>query len=353
MNNKELTHAGRTEQMNKQLNNGEGRVMSVLVKGGAGYIGSVAVEQLCDAGHRVVVYDNLYKGHKGAVDPRAHFVEGALADLPLLEETLRAHKVEAVMHFAAHSLVGESMENPVKYFDNNVSASLNLVEAMEEAGVSILVFSSSAATYGMPEGGIISETDSQEPINPYGASKLMFEQMLEWFDLLHGLKYVSLRYFNAAGATEKYGEVHDPETHLIPIVLQVALGQRPYVQIYGDDYPTPDGTAVRDYIHVVDLAQAHLLALNWLSTGGESGAFNLGNGEGFSVKQVIETARGVTGHPIPAEIGPRRVGDPPVLVASSAEIATKLGWQPQYPHLMDIIRTAWDWHSRHPLGYEE
>ncbi|MEP6775870.1 MAG: UDP-glucose 4-epimerase GalE [Chloroflexota bacterium] len=327
--------------------------MSVLVTGGAGYIGSVAVEQLCDAGHQVVVYDNLYKGHKGAVDPRAHFVEGDLADLPLLEETLRSHKVDAVMHFAAHSLVGESMENPVKYFDNNVSASLNLVEAMEQAGVNILVFSSSAATYGMPKGNIISETDPQEPINPYGASKLMFEQMLQWFDSLKGLKYVSLRYFNAAGASEKYGEVHDPETHLIPIVLQVALGQRSFVQIFGDDYPTPDGTAVRDYIHVIDLANAHLLALNWLSEGGESGSFNLGNGEGFSVKQVIETAREVTGHPIPAQIGPRRAGDPPVLVAASEKIVAKLGWLPQYPHLKDIIGTAWGWHSRHPLGYEE
>jgi UDP-glucose 4-epimerase len=326
---------------------------AVLVTGGAGYIGSVAVEQLCDAGHRVVVVDNLIKGHHGAVDPRAHFVEGDLADQALLEQTMEAHGVRSVMHFAAHSLVGESMENPGKYFDNNVAASLTLVKAMQQTGADLLVFSSSAATYGIPQGEIIREADPQEPINPYGGSKLMFEHMLRWFDELTGLRYVSLRYFNAAGASEKFGEVHDPETHLIPIVLQTALGQRPYVQIYGGDYPTPDGTAVRDYIHVVDLAQAHLLALDWLMSGGESGVFNLGNGEGFSVKQVIETARHVTGHPIPAQVGPRRPGDPPVLVASSEGIVTKLGWKPRYPHLADIIQTAWDWHRRHPLGYEE
>jgi UDP-glucose 4-epimerase len=245
------------------------------------------------------------------------------------------------------------MENPGKYFYNNVSASLLLVEAMQRVGADIMVFSSSAATFGIPEGNIISADAPQNPINPYGESKLMFERMLRWFDELTGIKYVSLRYFNAAGASEKYGEVHDPETHLIPIVLQVALGQRPYAQIYGDDYPTPDGTAIRDYIHVVDLAQAHLLALDWLMAGGESGVHNLGNGEGFSVKQVIEEARRVTGHPIPAQVGPRRPGDPPVLVASSEGIVTRLGWQPRYPHLADIIRTAWEWHRRNPLGYEE
>jgi UDP-glucose 4-epimerase len=257
------------------------------------------------------------------------------------------------MHFAAHSLVGESMENAVKYFTNNVSASVTLVEAMIRAGTKMLVFSSSAATYGMPESSPIQETDPTAPINPYGESKLLFEKMLHWFDIAHGVRSVSLRYFNAAGASEKYGEVHDPETHIIPIVLQVALGQRPHVQIYGGDYETPDGTAVRDYIHVIDLAQAHILALEWLAKGGESQIFNLGNGSGFSVQEVIETARKVTGREIPAQVGPRRAGDPPVLVASSEAIISKLGWKPQYAGLDDIIRTAWEWHQRNAMGYSQ
>ncbi len=342
---------GKVEPEVGQLNNSTG--MSVLVTGGAGYIGSVAAEMLLDAGHAVVVYDNLVKGHRGAVDPRAHFVDGDLADAALLEETLRSHRVDAVMHFAAHSLVGESMENAVKYFTNNVSASVTLVEAMIRAGTRMLVFSSSAATYGMPRSSPIRETDPTAPINPYGESKLLFEKMLSWFDEAHGVRSVSLRYFNAAGASEKYGEVHDPETHIIPIVLQVALGQRPQVQIYGGDYDTPDGTAVRDYIHVIDLAQAHILALEWLAKGGESQIFNLGNGAGFSVKEVIEMARKVTGHEIPAQVGPRRAGDPPVLVASSEAIISRLGWKPKYAGLEEIIGTAWQWHQRHPLGYEE
>lgn len=327
--------------------------LSVLVTGGAGYIGSVAVEMLADAGYKVVVFDNLIKGHKGAIDPRATFVEGDIADLPLVERTLKEHRVDAVMHFAAHSLVGESMENAVKYFTNNVSASVTLVEAMIRAGTKMLVFSSSAATYGMPRSSPIKETDPTAPINPYGESKLLFEKMLRWFDEAHGVRSVSLRYFNAAGASEKYGEVHDPETHIIPIVLQVALGQRPQVQIYGGDYETPDGTAVRDYIHVIDLAQAHILALEWLAKGGESQVFNLGNGSGFSVKEVIETARRVTGREIPAQVGPRRAGDPPVLVASSEAIISKLGWKPRYAALEEIIGTAWTWHQRHALGYEQ
>jgi UDP-glucose 4-epimerase len=337
------------------VNNGKQNASTgkrVLVTGGAGYIGSIAVEQLLDKGHEVVVYDNLIKGHRSACDPRARFVEGDLADAALLLETLKSNSIDAVMHFAAHSLVGESMQLPGKYFDNNVSTGLVMVDAMLNAGVKLLVFSSSAATYGMPESSSISETDTTEPINPYGESKLAFERMLRWFDEANALKYVTLRYFNAAGASEKYGEVHDPETHLIPLVLQAALGQRPSVQIYGDDYPTPDGTAIRDYIHVIDLANAHLLALDWLTQGGESQIFNLGNGEGFSVKQVVDTARKVTGREIAADIAPRRPGDPPVLVASSKNIKAKLGWEPRYPGLDDIIRTAWEWHQRHPMGYE-
>ena len=346
MTDKTVPAGGQPEQANR-------KGMRILVTGGAGYIGSVATELLLDKGHQVVVFDNLIKGHRGAVDPRAHFVEGDLADQALLENTLREQGIDAVMHFAAHSLVGESMEDPGKYFSNNVCTGLTLAEAMTRTGIRMLVFSSSAATYGMPEGNIIHESDPQDPINPYGESKLMYERMLRWFDEIHGLRFVSLRYFNAAGATEKYGEVHDPETHIIPIVLQAALGQRPVVQIYGNDYPTPDGTAVRDYIHVVDLAQAHVLALEWLAKGNESQVFNLGNGHGFSVQQVIEVAREVTGQDIPAKVGPRRPGDPPVLVASSEKISQKLGWEPRYPQLADIIRTAWDWHRKHPLGYEQ
>lgn len=327
--------------------------LSVLVTGGAGYVGSIIVEMLLDGGHKVVVLDNLIKGHRGGVDPRAAFVEGDIDDLQLVESTLRAHKVDAVMHFAAHSSVGESMENALKYFSNNVSAGLTLVEAMIRAGTRLIVFSSSAAAYGEPQSIPMRESDHAAPINPYGETKLMFERMLRWIDEVHGVRFVSLRYFNAAGASEKYGEVHDPESHLVPIVLQVALGQRPFAQIFGDDYPTPDGTAVRDYIHVSDLAHAHILALNWLNEGGESQVFNLGNGAGFSVKEVIEAARRVTGHDIPAQVVPRRAGDPPVLVASSEAITNKLGWQPQYRRLDDIIASAWEWHSRHPLGYEE
>lgn len=325
--------------------------MNVLVTGGAGYIGSVAVEQLADKGHNVVVLDNLVKGHKDAVDPRARFVEGDLTDSTLLVETLRGYNIDAVMHFAAHSLVGESMQHPGKYFLNNISASVTLANAMLQCDVKNLVFSSSAATYGVPESNLLSESDPAAPINPYGETKLMFERMLRWYDECNGLKSVSLRYFNAAGASEKYGEVHDPETHLIPIVLQAALGQRPAVQVYGNDYPTRDGTAIRDYVHVIDLADAHLLALEWLAGGGTSQVFNLGNGAGFSVQEVIDAARSVTGREIKAEPAPRRAGDPPVLVASSGRITEILGWKPRYPELEAIIRTAWEWHQKHAMGY--
>lgn len=327
--------------------------LRVLVTGGAGYIGSVTVEQLLDNGHSVVVYDNLVKGHKGAVDPRALFVEGDVADAELLEKTLTENHIDAVMHFAAASLVGESMVDPGKYFRNNISSGVNLADTMLRAGVHMLVFSSSAATYGIPGSVPIKETDPTVPINPYGESKLMYERLLRWYGEANGLRFVSLRYFNAAGASGKYGEVHDPETHLIPLVLQVALGQRPSVQIYGDDYPTEDGTAVRDYVHVVDLANAHVLALGWLKSGGESRVFNLGNGKGFSVQEVVEAAREVTGKEIPAQMGPRRAGDPAVLVASAEEITKTLGWKPNYPELADIIRTAWDWTQQHAMGYEE
>ena len=337
------------EPTQAQLNNSK---MNVLVTGGAGYIGSITTEMLLDAGYKVVVYDNLVKGHTGAVDPRALFVEGDLNGGALLEETLRTNHIDAVMHFAAFSLVPESMQDAAKYFSNNVSASVTLVEAMVRTGVKMMVFSSSAATYGLPKEVPIQERDATAPINPYGESKLMFERMLRWFDEVHRIRFVSLRYFNAAGASKTFGEVHDPETHLIPIVLQVALGQRPSIQIAGDDYPTQDGTAVRDYVHVEDLADAHILALEWLSDGGESQIFNLGNGHGFSVKEVIETARKVTGHEIPAQVGPRRAGDPPALVASSEEIMKTLGWKPKYAALDQIIETAWDWHRRHPMGYE-
>ena len=326
--------------------------MRVLVTGGAGYIGSIAVEQLADKGHTVVVFDSLVKGHEAAVDPRATFVEGDLLNAPLVEETLRKYDINAVMHFAAHSLVGESMQNPGKYFENNIAGSVNLASAMVRTGAKILVFSSSAATYGIPSGSPIKEQEPAAPINPYGETKLAFERMLRWYDEANGLRFVSLRYFNAAGASEKYGEMHNPETHLIPLVLQAALGQRPSIQVYGNDYPTRDGTAIRDYVHVIDLADAHLLALAWLANGGESQIFNLGNGEGFSVTEVIDTARRVTGREIPAEIGPRRAGDPPVLVASSDEIRSKLGWEPRYHSLESIVETAWAWHQRHPQGYE-
>src|SRR5688572_9232632 len=324
--------------------------MRVLVTGGAGYIGSVVTEELVNDGHEVVVYDNLVKGHRQAVVSGATFVEGNLLDAAVLRQTLTDHRIEAVIHMAAYSLVGESSEHPAKYYQNNVVASLVLLDTMVECDVKRIVFSSTAATYGEPEAQPIYETAPNNPTNPYGESKLAFERAMHWYERAYGLKYVSLRYFNAAGASEKCGEDHDPESHIIPIALQVAGGKRSHVEIFGDDYPTPDGTCLRDYIHVIDLARAHILALDVMSEG--SRIYNLGcGGEGYSVREVIETAQQVTGKEIPVRIGPRRAGDPAVLIASSDKIKRELGWQPKFQDLRVIIESAWRWMLAHPNGY--
>lgn len=326
--------------------------MNILVTGGAGYIGSIVTHELVEAGERVVVYDNLYQGHREAVHPRAVFVQGDLADVEWLDEVFREYQIEAVMHFASYTLVGESMEEPFKYIGDNVTNGLNLLRACVRHGVGRFILSSTANLFDDPERMPIDEEERIVPGSPYGESKHILERMLYWLDRTKGLRYAALRYFNAAGALPdgSLGEDHDPETHLIPIVLQVALGKREKVVIFGDDYPTRDGTCVRDYIHVVDLAQAHILALYALDRLG-SRVYNLGNGEGFTVREVIEMAREVTGHPIPAEVGPRRPGDPAVLIASSDRIRRELGWQPRYPGLRAIIETAWAWHRTHPDGY--
>ncbi|AKJ03344.1 UDP-glucose 4-epimerase [Archangium gephyra] len=304
-------------------------------------------EELLRGGDQALVYDSLYKGHREAVVEGATFVKGDLLDTALLRETLVQHKIEAVVHMAADSLVGESVKVPAKYYRNNVLGGLSLLDAMREADVKVLVFSSTAAVYGEPAKQPIEESDPTQPTNPYGETKLAFERALRWYDGAHGLKYVSLRYFNAAGATGRSGERHDPETHLIPIVLQAAAGLRPDVTVFGDDYPTPDGTCVRDYIHVVDLAQAHILALHALATGHPSSIYNLGcGGEGYSVKQVIDCARRVTGREIPVTKGPRRAGDPAVLIASSARIMRELGWKPTQQKLDSIVESAWRWMQR-------
>jgi len=324
--------------------------MRVLVTGGAGYIGSVVTEQLIADGSQVFVYDNLSKGHREAVVPGAELVEAELSDSSTLKQILHDRKIEAVIHMAASSLVGESVENPNKYYRNNVTAGLVLLEAMLACDVKRLVFSSTAATYGEPESQPIEESAATNPTNPYGETKLAFEHALKWYDSAYALRYASLRYFNAAGATENCGEDHDPETHIIPITLQAAAGKRPRVEIYGEDYPTPDGTCVRDYIHVIDLARAHIQALDALSEG--SRVYNLGcGGAGYSVQEVIETARQVTGRDIPTNVGPRRPGDPATLVASSDKIKTELGWQPQFQDLGLIVESAWKWMLKHPDGY--
>lgn len=326
--------------------------MRILVTGGAGYIGSVVAEELLRAGLDVVVYDNLSKGHRGAVIPGIDFVEGDLHDRERLQETLSDYHVVAVIHMAASSLVGESCTDPAKYYRNNVVAGLVLLNEMIKAGVRHIVFSSTAATYGEPESQPIDESAPTVPTNPYGETKLAFEHAMRWYEVAYGLRYASLRYFNAAGATDHCGEVHDPETHLIPIALQVATGQRKHVEIFGDDYPTPDGTCVRDYIHVIDLARAHILALQAVSKG--SAIYNLGcGGAGYSVREVIETTRQVTGKEIAVKVGPRRAGDPPTLIASSDKIKRELGWQPNYQDLRVIVESAWRWVQAHPEGYRE
>ena len=322
--------------------------MKVFVTGGAGYIGSVCTEYLLDHGYEVTVFDGLITGHRAAVDPRAKFIYGNLEDRDFLFKCLCEEHYDAVMHFAAFSLVGESMTNPGKYFRNNIAGAVNLADAAVKGGVKRFVFSSTAATFGMPDEVPIREETAQMPINPYGESKLCFEKCLRWYSDVHGLKYAALRYFNAAGASEKFGEDHNPETHLIPILLQVAAGKRPKAMLFGDDYPTPDGTCIRDYIHVLDLAQAHEKALY----APESGHYNLGTGAGFSVKQILDAARKVTGHPIPADVVPRRPGDPPVLIACSDRAKNALGWKPRFEDPELIIESAWKWRQKHPGGYE-
>lgn len=321
--------------------------MKVLVTGGAGYIGSITTELLLDRGYEVVVFDNLERGHRDAVDPRASLIVGDLRNREDIISAMRRVKPAAVLHFAAYALVGESMEDPMLYFRNNVLGGINLAEAMKIAEVPVIIFSSTCATYGIPERVPMSEDLPQRPANPYGESKLLLEKILQWRDERDGTRSVFLRYFNAAGATEKYGEHHEPETHLIPNVLFAALGRREKVMVFGDDYETPDGTCIRDYIHIVDLAEAHILALEKDVRGG----FNLGNGAGFSVKEVIDAAREVTGRPLRVEIGPRRPGDPPRLVADATKAHTVLGWKPRFPELRTIIEHAWKWHQAHPNGY--
>jgi UDP-glucose 4-epimerase len=321
--------------------------MKILVVGGAGYIGSVCAELLLDEAHEVAVFDNLAEGHRRAVDERATFIEGDLSDREKIEAALSSTRPEAVMHFAANALVGESMRDPSKYFRNNIANGLNLLDALVATGVQRLVFSSTCAIFGPPERVPIDETSPPRPINPYGESKLAFEKILRWYDEIHSLKFVSLRYFNAAGASGNFGEDHRVETHLIPNVLKVALGQKPHVEIYGADYETPDGTCIRDYIHIIDLARAHILALG----APRSEFYNLGTGGGSSVREVIEACRKITGHKIDIVEKPRRPGDPSRLIASSKKIKKDLGWRPQFESLDAIIGSAWKWHQKFPRGY--
>ena len=329
--------------------------MTILVCGGAGYIGSHAVHALIEKGEQVVIVDNLQTGHRSALNPKAKFYEGDIRDASVLDKIFTENKVEAVIHFAANSLVGESMEKPLLYFNNNVYGMQVLLEAMVRHGVDKIVFSSTAAVYGEPKRVPIHEDDETCPTNTYGETKLTMEKMMKWVSRANGVRYVSLRYFNAAGALPdgSIGEDHATETHLIPLILQVPTGRRDHITVFGDDYPTPDGTCLRDYIHVVDLADAHVLALEYLRKGGASDIFNLGNGQGFSVKEMIAAAEKATGRSIKVESGARRAGDPAQLIASSEKARSVLGWKPQFTDVEQVIGTAWRWHEHHPHGYED
>jgi len=323
--------------------------VKIFVTGGAGYIGSICVEELLQHGHDVIVFDNLSEGHRMAIDPRATFIQGDLNDSKSVSLAINTSRPDAVMHFAANALVAESMQNPYKYFHNNVCGGLNLLNAMIENGIRRFVFSSTCATFGTPDRVPVDEDTPQNPINPYGESKLMFERILRWFDQIHALTFVVLRYFNVGGASEKYGEHHRTETHLIPRILQVALGRLPHAEIYGTDFPTPDGTCIRDYIHVQDLASAHILALS----ADRSGFYNLGTGGGTSVREVINACRKITGHAIPTIERPRRAGDPARLIASSERARDSLGWKPLFENIEAIVQSAWRWHLAHPAGYQD
>lgn len=329
---------------------------SILVLGGAGYIGSHTVDRLIEKGEKTIVVDSLVTGHRQAVNKDAKFYQGDIADKDFMRQVFKENSdIDAVIHFAAYSLVAESMKKPLKYFDNNTAGMVKLLEVMNEFSIDKIVFSSTAATYGIPEEVPIKETTPQNPINPYGESKLMMEKIMRWADKAYGIKFVPLRYFNVAGAKPdgSIGEDHMPETHLLPIVLQVAMGKRDKLQIFGDDYNTPDGTNIRDYVHPLDLADAHILAVDYLKAGNPSTAFNLGSSTGFSNREILEAARKVTNKEIPAEIAPRRGGDPDVLVASSTKAREVLGWKPQFDDISKIIETAWKWHTLHPEGYQD
>ena len=327
----------------------------ILVCGGAGYIGSHAVRQLIDRGEEVIIVDNLETGHEDAIHPQAKFYKVDIRDEVALDKVFAENKIDEVIHFAANSLVGESMTNPLKYFNNNVHGTEILLKVMVAHDVKKIVFSSTAATYGEPKNIPILESDETNPTNAYGETKLCMEKMMKWADKAHGVKYISLRYFNVAGAHEsgEIGEDHNPETHLIPLILQVPLGKREFISIFGDDYETHDGTCIRDYIHVTDLADAHILAVHKLREGSESNIYNLGSGNGFTVKEMIETARKVTGHEIPAKVCERRAGDPAKLVASSEKARRELGWVPKHENVEDMISSAWNWHQKHPNGFEK